>query len=217
MKFYIFTILVAFSTRLVAQSDVVPPPELKVTVVSDSLPITDSSLVDTSSQRRHSPSLAAILSTVVPGSGQAYNKKYWKMPVIYSGFIYGFYMNRKLNSLYLKYKRPYSSIRERYYALDKSVPLDTTISIDNVDYTLATVKAERDHYRRLRDITIIGLTLWYVMNIVDASVDAYFFDYDISDNLTLNITPSGYYLDRRNYYASLSLNITFNNTAAKRW
>ena len=125
----------------------------------------------------HSPSKAALLSTVLPGLGQGYNKKYWKMPVIYGGFIglaYSFNFN---HSRYIKYRDAYKSRIEGYS--DNYVNI---YSNEDLFYLQKT-------YHRFRDLTVIGATLLYVFNIIDATVDAHMFTFDVSADLTLNIHP----------------------------
>lgn len=170
---------------------------------------TDSISVDTAGEGQHSPTLAAILSMVVPGAGQIYNRKYWKVPVIYAGFATGLYFNRMTNAEYVKYKDEYVKFKTTYKRINKQLPTDTTFIINEYPYNIASLKEQRDRLRRLRDITIISLSVWYFMNVIDASVDAYFFDYDISDDLSMRVYPSGFFLRRDAYYASLHVGITF--------
>jgi len=165
--------------------------------------------VDTASKSHHSPRLAALMSAIVPGTGQVYNRKYWKVPLVYGGFATGLYFNRVLDKRYKLFKDEYSRVADNPL-LAKQASSDTLILIKDFGfYPLSMVKEERDRYRRLRDITTISLTVWYLMNVLDAAVDAYFFDYEMSDDLSLHIEPSGYFLDRKNYYAMLNMRITF--------
>jgi len=169
----------------------------------------DSVFTDTTAQspvlkRAHSPRTAWYLSAVVPGAGQVFNHKLWKVPVIYSGFAYGLYLYYNLNKSYVMYRDPYNNYRQPF--LNKGLtPPDTIFNIKNISLTLAQVQEQRDYYRKNRDLTIICISAWYVLNIVDACVDAYFFDYDMSDKLSVHIKPSMYYSNRQNYYAGVTL------------
>ena len=129
---------------------------------------------------KHSPKLATILSASLPGAGQFYNKKYWKIPVIYiagGAMVYSAIYN---SAGYYKYKNAYNHLYE-----NPDNPME-----DFEGYNLEQLKSIKDQYRRYRDMSIIGVGLLYVLNIVDATVDGYLFDYDISDDLSLRVEPS---------------------------
>lgn len=169
----------------------------------------DSTKTDTSSsvviKRKHSPNIAWISSAILPGAGQVYNGKYWKVPLIYGGFAAGYYLNRFYNSHYKTYKHEY----EKYQAFNQVTKKDTTFYIDGYHLSSAGVKEMRDYYRRNQDITTIALSVWYLLNIIDASVDAYMFDYDISDNLALHISPSAQYSIDGRLFGSMAIRIKF--------
>jgi hypothetical protein len=111
----------------------------------------------------HSPTKAAIYSAVIPGAGQLYNRKYWKLPLVYAGMGASAYLmldqRSKMRTLNLQF--------EKAYAIKKDTVLD------------ANLIAERDNYRRMRDF-----------GIVDATVDAHFFRFNIDQNLSARIHPS---------------------------
>ncbi len=131
-------------------------------------------------QSAHSPRKASILSAVLPGAGQAYNKKYWKMPIIYAGMFGLGYLVKVNNEDYRVYKEAYK------YRLDGDPgTTDDFVGIYS-DQDLLTLK---DYYRRNRDLSAIGIGLLYVLNILDAAVDAHLYNFNVSDDLTLNITP----------------------------
>ena len=131
---------------------------------------------------KHSIARAAVFSAVLPGLGQAYNKKYWKIPVIYAGFgAIGYFIFSNNNE--------YSQFREAYIYVANG----ETHEIDNpyvINYTKDQLKDGMDFYRRNRDLSIIIGALWYTLNILEAYVDAHFFDYDISEDLSLRVSPS---------------------------
>ena len=130
--------------------------------------------------RKHSPKLATWMSVIAPGAGQFYNKSYWKIPVIYiagGALVYSTIQN---SNGYHEYKNAYNQLAE-----DEDNPMEGYEM-----YTLDQLKSVKDQYRRYRDLSAIGLVLLYVLNIVDATVDGYFFDYDVSDDLSLRIEPS---------------------------
>jgi hypothetical protein len=132
--------------------------------------------------RLHSPRKATILSTVLPGAGQIYNKKYWKAPVIYAGFAGLGYLVKFNNDRYQIYKDAFSA------RADENP--ETVDEFENV-YSEQDLITLKNYYRRNRDLSIIGIGLIYVLNILDASVDAHLFYFNVSDNISMNIAPAG--------------------------
>jgi hypothetical protein len=154
-------------------------------------------------KRAHSPRKAWYLSAVIPGAGQVFNHKYWKVPIIYGGFFYGIYVYHTLNSYYKTYNNPYTNYATYYINNNLSIP-EKQFVIKGISLSLAQVKEQRDYYRKNRDLSIILISAWYVLNVVDACVDAYFFDYDMSDKLSVNIKPLFNYSNRQDYYSGLT-------------
>lgn len=146
----------------------------------------------------HSPRKAALLSTALPGAGQVYNKKYWKVPVIYAGFTVLGYFVVTNNKDYKLYKDSYK------LRLDgKESTVDQFVGI-YTDDDLATLK---NFYRRNRDLSVIGMSLLYVLNIIDATVDAHLFHFNVSDELSMDLRPG--YIPGKFNGPSLSLNLHF--------
>lgn len=125
----------------------------------------------------HSPKKAALLSAVFPGLGQAYNKKYWKMPIIYLGGAALGYSIGFNHSQYVKYRDAYK------YRLEGKT--DDFIDV----YTDADLNYLQKSYNRYRDLSVIGASLLYILNIIDASVDAHLLTFDVSDDLSLRFQP----------------------------
>lgn len=124
------------------------------------------------------PRKATILSAILPGAGQVYNKKYWKVPIIYAGlggFGYMFYVN---NSEYNNFRQ---AVRAAYDD-DPNTTYDTRYTPDD----LQTLKL---FYRKNRDISIFGMGAFYLINIIDANVDAHLKTFDVSDDLSFNVSP----------------------------
>jgi len=132
-------------------------------------------------KKQHSPKLAATLSTVLPGLGQAYNKKYWKIPIVYAGIGSLAYLTIRNNNYYQDFKNAYKTL----YETDPS----GFYNMYNTTYTLSGLEAGKNYYRRYRDMYAIFTVGVYVLNIVDAAVDGYLFDFDVSDDLSLKIQP----------------------------
>ena len=128
----------------------------------------------------HSASRAAKFSAVLPGLGQVYNKQAWKVPIIYAGagaLIYSIAWN---NQNYQKYLSAYK--------LDSDTSLSTNSEFSGL-YTVDNLIVLKDFYRRNRDLSAIGLVLVYAANIVDAYVYGQFFNFDVSDDLSMQVKP----------------------------
>ena len=130
----------------------------------------------------HSVGKAAIYSAVLPGLGQAYNKKYWKIPIIYAGFGAFTYFIITNNQEYVMFKEAYL-----YVANGETYPIDNKYVLK---YNQTQLKEAMEYYRRNRDLSIILGGLWYTLNILEAYVDAHFFDYDISEDLGMKVSPA---------------------------
>jgi len=122
------------------------------------------------------PKRAGLYSAILPGAGQVYTKKYWKVPIIYAGLITSAYYIKESHDLYDLYKQTYLNRLEGNRT-------------DEFTYIDAQLRTLTEHYRRNREISALLFTLTYVLNIVDASVSAHLFNYDVSDNISLRIQP----------------------------
>jgi hypothetical protein len=136
---------------------------------------------------------AVWLATVVPGLGQIYNRQYWKVPIIYAGtlgLVYGITWNDRM---YVDYKKGYVDLMDgnpntNYF--DYLLPEGVVLDDSNRDYYTRTIKTKLDTYQRNRDLCIIATAVLYLLSIIDAYVDAQLFDYDISPDLSLQLTPT---------------------------
>ena len=131
----------------------------------------------------HSAKKATIMSACLPGLGQAYNKKYWKIPVIYAGFgVLTYFM--------VQNGTEYRNFREAY----NIVATGDTANYDNsyvvrYDGNLTSLQEGRNYYRHNLELTYILSGLLYILNIIDASVDANLYNFDVSDDLSLRFEP----------------------------
>jgi len=155
----------------------------------------------------HSPKKATIYSAILPGLGQAYNKKYWKIPLIYIGFgTIGYFIDWN-NDNYKLFKTGYKHLTDDdpdtqdYMKIEavrrNNYDLNNSNQFENLKTALLK---QQDYYRRNRDLLVISLVGFYGINILDASVDAHLMDFDISDDLTLNWQPSMLNLNNSNIY-----------------
>lgn len=140
----------------------------------------------------HSPRKATIYSAVFPGLGQIYNRKYWKVPLVYGGFAtLGYFINFN-NEQYTIYKQAYSDIIDGDPYTNSQLNLKVNpylLHPDQITTFTEALRRQKDYWRRNRDLVVIGTVVFYAVNIIDASVDAHFFNFDISDDLTINWVP----------------------------
>ena len=140
----------------------------------------------------HSPRKATIYSAVLPGLGQIYNRKYWKLPIVYGGFVtLGYFINFN-NELYVKYKQAYSDIIDTDPNTNSFKKLNVNpifFEADKISQLTERLRLAKDGSRRNRDLVVISTAVFYALNIIDASVDANFFNFDIGDDLTINWVP----------------------------
>ena len=136
-----------------------------------------------------SPKKAALFSAILPGSGQIYTEKYWKVPIVYGGIITSIYFIEENNKKYKNYK--------------EAALLSYEIGENQLGYTYTELKTLKNHYRRNRDVSYFSLLGIYILNIVDASVNAHLYNFDVSDDISINIKP---HLSLYNSGVTLSLN-----------
>ncbi len=144
--------------------------------------------VDTSSMLfKHSPIKASFYSALLPGLGQIYNKKYWKLPLIYAGTGVLIYLIKFNQNYYSQYKTAYI----KSYINDPNNPPDPNIVVvKGYHLTDQNLSDEITYYRRNRDYSVLGLAALYIANIIDATVDAYLFDYSVNQDLSLHLDPT---------------------------
>ena len=151
-----------------------------------------------SSYIKHSPRKAALLS-LVPGLGQIYNKAYFKLPIIYGGLgglTFGVVFNQKY---YNDYK---DALAIRYD--DDPDNTDPYPELDDQDLTNL-----KNYYRRNRDLCFIGMSALYVLQILDAYVDAQLFYFSVNDNLSMHWTPSANLTAQQKAVPALNFVLTF--------
>ncbi len=131
-------------------------------------------------QKKHSPKLAIGLSAVLPGAGQVYNRKWWKVPIVYAFLGAGSYCIYHFASEMKIYRTEY-----RYRMQERFDLIDPKLGYYSDDNVLSLKKK----YQRYMEISIAATAIFYVLNIIDAAVDAHLFYFDISNDLSLRVTP----------------------------
>jgi len=144
-----------------------------------------------------------MLALAFPGMGQIYNKKYWKVPLVYAGFggiIYAIHYNSTNYNTFIKAYQDFTDKipeTDSYRALIKNADpstYDPVLHPDTYDPSNAEWYRERmlrqvDYFRKYRDLSYIGIAAWLLVTVLDANVDASLSDFDVSDNLRLALEP----------------------------
>lgn len=163
------------------------------------------------------PVRSTMFAAAMPGLGQIYNRKYWKVPFVYAGFGalgYAVSFNTKNYNTFINAYQDFTDIIPE---TDSYLTLLVNLNPEQYDpvlyplshnpSTAAWVKTTLlngvDYYRKYRDLSYIGIAAWYLLTIIDAHVDASLFDYDISEDLKASVMPLNY------NYTGLSPGITF--------
>lgn len=133
------------------------------------------------SPNHHSPTAAMVCSAILPGLGQIYNRSFWKVPIVYGGL--GFIANRLIWNHRL------------YTRLDNAIVAQIDNKIPYPEHISATVSREEldfyaNYHRRNRDLAIIGLVAVYLLNIIDAYVDAHLFYWNVDEGLSIQAGPN---------------------------
>jgi hypothetical protein len=143
------------------------------------------------------PNKAILYSAIFPGLGQIYNRKYWKLPLVYGSFVACVYAVNWNGTQYNGYKNAYKDFIDddpktdswkayRYYSLPEK---EEEWSANQVNEFSGLLKSGKDYYRRYRDLSYFATIGVYAIWIIDAYVDAQLFDFDISPDLSMRVNP----------------------------
>lgn len=135
---------------------------------------------------------AMWLAIVMPGAGQIYNRKYWKLPIVYGGFVGCFYALRWNNQMFHDYSQAYIDLMDndpQSNSYKQFLHLGMQINESNIDRYKELFRKRKDRYRRWRDLSIFSMIGVYALSIIDAYVDASLSEFDISNDLSLRIDP----------------------------
>ena len=159
-------------------------------------------LADTTKQKKHkrdwavwkpNPRRAMWLALVMPGAGQIYNRKYWKLPIFYGGFVGCAYALRWNNMMYRDYSQAYLDIMDddpNTQSYNQFLHLGTKITSTNQAQWQEVFRKRKDRYRRWRDMSFFVMVGVYALSVIDAYVDASLSEFDISPNLSFHFSPA---------------------------
>lgn len=181
---------------------------------SDNLTVVTAKGVDTSSNnilsvndttlKPHSPKKATFRSAILPGWGQAYNKKYWKIPIIYGAL-------GTTAAIFVYNLKTYKGLKQAYIYISDTIPSNDNL-IDSRFRNLSpeSIRSYRNSFRQNIDYSVLFFLFFWGLNVIDATVDGHLKAFDVSNDITLKIKP------RLNINsAGLSLVFNFKNNHAK--
>jgi len=165
---------------------------------------------------RPNPSRAVWMGALLPGLGQIYNRSYWKLPIVYGALIGCIYAIVWNGNMYADYKQAYIDIMtdevlsdDRTRSYNAILPKNYTIEMMGGRETYSqTLNNKQNLYRRYRDFGIAGAVAVYALSLIDAFVDAQLFDFDISPDLSMNVSPQ-IYNDFIHHQHSAELHLAF--------
>lgn len=140
-----------------------------------------------------SPKKAMWMALVFPGGGQIYNRKYWKLPIFYGGFVGCAYAWSWNNQMYKDYKQAYLDITDdddSTHSYDQFLHLGNKVDESNLERYQTLFSKRKDRFRRYRDLSFFCILGVYALSVIDAYVDASLSEFDISDNLSMRIEPA---------------------------
>lgn len=196
---------------------------VKVATVTDTLISVEQVI-----RKPHSPHKATIMAMILPGSGQIYNGQWWKVPILYGGIaadIYGIVWNNNRFKEYRDAFMEYSQYLDAK-AKDPNTPYPENPAWDKIpkgfdvetspymqtaagqQWFKNTLSNRKTSFKRNRDLCYIVMGAIYAINIIDATVFAHFYDFEIDDNLSLNLRPTTSYSPVGG--GTIGLSLTFN-------
>lgn len=140
----------------------------------------------TAVKKPHSPKKAALMSAIFPGLGQIYNRKYWKVPLVYGTFGAAVYFISYNTSQYNYFRNQYTYLVD-YQAGNSDGSL---VNPEYLNYNADGLKQQSLQFKRLQELSFVVAGAVYILNIVDASVDAHLFTFDVSDDLSFKVNPT---------------------------
>ena len=144
------------------------------------------------------PIRAMWLGMVLPGAGQFYNRKYWKLPIVYGGFLGCVYALTWNSQMLQDYSQAYLDIMDsdpNTKSYEKMLPLNYSLEGKEARFA-AIFKVKKDSFRRFRDLSIFAFAGVYLLSVIDAYVDAELSTFDLSRDLSLHILPTAIETER---------------------
>ena len=174
----------------IQMADTLPEKDVSVILEETKVPLKTKRDWDT---WRPDPQKALWLALVIPGGGQIYNRKYWKLPIVYGGFIGCVYAMRWNNMMYKDYAQAYIDLMDddpNTASYNQFLHLGQQITPANEERYKDIFRRRKDKYRRWRDLSFFVMIGVYAVSVIDAYVDAELSVFDISKDLSMKVRPT---------------------------
>ncbi len=204
------------------QNDSIPP--VRKTISRDSaraasapLRLNDSTGRTAGHKELSRPKKALLYALVLPGAGQVYNKKFWKLPILYAGAGACAYFWITNHVGYKEFKSVYNVNYDSVKANSSYVVYEDQMTYGSLEvYTsLAQLANDRDTYRRYRDFSIAASVALYAISVLDAYVDAHLKDFSVSPDLSFSVKPLFYNYNNATFAPGLSLSLKLKNNRTR--
>ncbi len=178
---------------------------INTSVKSQNIDLKDSLITEIQTNKRNLDLIdtkyrkAPILSAILPGLGQIYNKQYWKLPVIYGGYLIIFHYVKFNNNMYKEFRS----------ALIAEIDGDDMTINPFPNFTESSLERNMEYWRRNRDLLLIFTGVYYLLNIVDAHVFSHLNHFDIGNNISLNLSPKIDRIFNYNNFYGFGLKLVF--------
>lgn len=158
-------------------------------IVSDTTPVIKT---DTVVKKHHDPHKATIRSAILPGWGQAYNRQYWKIPIVYGALAIPASLYFYNDKWYKKTKFAYNAVYNATFLKDSSgLPkIDSKLRTDTGYLSLSSLQNYRNEFKRNKDYSLLYFFILWGVNVADATVFGHLKEFDVSDDLTLRVKPT---------------------------
>jgi len=191
----LLTLMLLTGTGVLPAQDMVPVDSIPSDsiIISDRSPMKPLKAPKDWSTWKPDPKRALWLALVIPGGGQIYNRKYWKLPLVYGGFLGCIYAMSWNNSQYKDYAQAYLDLSDNdpsTASYNKFLHLGVEITDGNKQRYLDIFRKRKDKYRRWRDLSFFVMCGVYALSVIDAYVDAELSVFDISKDLSLKVEPT---------------------------
>ncbi len=204
-----------FERELIAVDSIIASSETDIklnSAANDSLPKFEDEWVERDVAFAPDPTRAVWMSAIFPGLGQIYNRRYWKLPLIIGGYLGLGYATSWNNSMLKDYTKAYADLTDNDPTTKSYMDFfPSTVKEEDLDKTWLNniLKSRKNYYRRNRDLCVICMVGVYLLSMVDAYVDASLSHFDISPDLSIDVTPA-IIQDSRGKLPSVGLNWAIN-------
>ncbi len=193
-----FLLSAGLQAQVVSDSGKVVSDTLKNVIVRQAATFPEIKIPDTMAIKPFKPDPVKVvwMGAIIPGYGQIMNRKFWKLPLVYGGFLGCAYALTWNGTKYQSYKTAYRDISDNDPGTNsflEILPRGYTIDspgIGGINTFTNTLKQKQETFRRYRDLSIIATVGYYALTLVDAYVDAQLYDFDISPDLSLRFQPA---------------------------